>query len=317
MTASLRALLAGAIDYAGLFPPAALPLDKAFPNYLDYRQTSDAWMLGRFVIPAALLGELLCGYEEEIERESVPVPLALLGRNGSWLSGDNLIRGLSADLDLLREIHHELGNSVTAGTYEMRLTDELVRDTPEIPARVRLLGVCKTLRAAEVPGVTLFFERPPGTLRDMYEFLEHVAAVGAGFKLRCDSREPSLLPSVETIALALSRCRELGIPLKLTAGLHHPLAMVDPEQGVTMHGFINVFVAAAIAMCWAPPGEILVEVLSETEPDFFTFTDQELCWKEWRVDVETVRRMREKLLISFGSCSFDEPRDGLRALGWL
>ena len=33
MSSSLRALLAGAIDYAGLFPPAQLPLDQAPQAY--------------------------------------------------------------------------------------------------------------------------------------------------------------------------------------------------------------------------------------------------------------------------------------------
>ena len=33
MRASLRALLSEIVDYAGLFPPAGLPLDKAIRNY--------------------------------------------------------------------------------------------------------------------------------------------------------------------------------------------------------------------------------------------------------------------------------------------
>src|SRR5271156_4630318 len=55
MNASLRALISGAIDYAGLFTPTGLPLDQAIRNYARYRQEDDAWMLGRFVISAARL----------------------------------------------------------------------------------------------------------------------------------------------------------------------------------------------------------------------------------------------------------------------
>ena len=43
---SLRALLAHAIDYAGLFPPANLALEPALKNYAEYIRTPDAWMLG-------------------------------------------------------------------------------------------------------------------------------------------------------------------------------------------------------------------------------------------------------------------------------
>ncbi|MBL8796553.1 MAG: hypothetical protein JNM56_21815, partial [Planctomycetia bacterium] len=49
MSASLRALMHGVIDYAGLFPPAVLPLDQAIRNYASYRKDPDSWMLGRFV----------------------------------------------------------------------------------------------------------------------------------------------------------------------------------------------------------------------------------------------------------------------------
>jgi hypothetical protein len=47
---ALEALLAGAIDYAGCFPPASLPLEQAVKNYLSYRTGPHGWMLGRFVV---------------------------------------------------------------------------------------------------------------------------------------------------------------------------------------------------------------------------------------------------------------------------
>ncbi|MFL6538665.1 MAG: hypothetical protein ACJ8JD_10865, partial [Chthoniobacterales bacterium] len=49
--ASLRALLTGTVDYAGLFPPATLALDEALRNYAEYLRSADAWMLGPFVLP--------------------------------------------------------------------------------------------------------------------------------------------------------------------------------------------------------------------------------------------------------------------------
>src|SRR4051794_23711208 len=58
MTDSLRALLSGAIDYAGLFPPAQLPLTQAYYNHVEYLWSPESWLLGRFVCPAARLPEL-------------------------------------------------------------------------------------------------------------------------------------------------------------------------------------------------------------------------------------------------------------------
>src|SRR5437868_188482 len=51
VAASLRALLAGSIDYAGLFPPASLELEPSLRNYAQYLQAPESWMLGAFVLP--------------------------------------------------------------------------------------------------------------------------------------------------------------------------------------------------------------------------------------------------------------------------
>ena len=51
-------LLAGLIDYAGLFPPAALPMRDAVARYAEHRRGAERAMLGRFVVPAARLAEL-------------------------------------------------------------------------------------------------------------------------------------------------------------------------------------------------------------------------------------------------------------------
>jgi hypothetical protein len=55
---ALAALLHGVIDYAGLFPPASLDLTTAMRNYAAYRAGPHAWMLGRFVTPAACAAEV-------------------------------------------------------------------------------------------------------------------------------------------------------------------------------------------------------------------------------------------------------------------
>src|SRR6478752_2125835 len=46
------------VDYAGLFPPAELSMPDATARYASYLHSSDAWMLGRFVVPLERLDEL-------------------------------------------------------------------------------------------------------------------------------------------------------------------------------------------------------------------------------------------------------------------
>ena len=54
---ALAVLLDGLIDYAGLFPPAALSMPAAVAAYARYVIGTDRAMLGRFVVPAARLAD--------------------------------------------------------------------------------------------------------------------------------------------------------------------------------------------------------------------------------------------------------------------
>src|SRR5207244_3129767 len=56
LAASLRALLAHSIDYAGMFPPCQLELEPALKNQAQYLRTADAWMLSAFVLPVQQFG---------------------------------------------------------------------------------------------------------------------------------------------------------------------------------------------------------------------------------------------------------------------
>ena len=49
-SASLRALLNQAIDYAGMFPPCSLALEPALQNQANYVRSPERWMLNGFVL---------------------------------------------------------------------------------------------------------------------------------------------------------------------------------------------------------------------------------------------------------------------------
>ena len=50
-------LLRDLIDYAGLFPPASLAMAQTAANYDAYLRSEENWILGRFIVPVARLGE--------------------------------------------------------------------------------------------------------------------------------------------------------------------------------------------------------------------------------------------------------------------
>ncbi|MHB8468225.1 MAG: hypothetical protein ACYDCH_00485 [Gaiellaceae bacterium] len=53
-----RTLLTGLFDHAPLFPPASMTAAEALAEDRRARASDDAWLLGRFVCPAAQLAEL-------------------------------------------------------------------------------------------------------------------------------------------------------------------------------------------------------------------------------------------------------------------
>jgi hypothetical protein len=77
-SASLRALLTHIVDYAGLYPPAALPLPEVVANYQRYLQSQDAWILNRLVLPLDKLNEVKVGADWRmsvlVEGEPGPLP---------------------------------------------------------------------------------------------------------------------------------------------------------------------------------------------------------------------------------------------------
>ena len=48
----------------------------------------------------------------------------------------------------------------------------------------------------------------------------------------------------------------------------------------------------------------------------FKFGDEFFAWRDWKIDIKRLKD-RRRCVISFGSCSFDEPREDLRALKLL
>ena len=58
MKESLRTFMNGLIDYAGLFPPADLPLNEAINEYFEQLKSEHSAMLSRFIIPISKLNDL-------------------------------------------------------------------------------------------------------------------------------------------------------------------------------------------------------------------------------------------------------------------
>ena len=105
--------------------------------------------------------------------------------------------------------------------------------------------------------------------------------------------------------------------MKATAGLHHPLPRFDASLEVRMHGFINLFLAGVLGQVHPLSPTTIQQILEEEDASQFSFTDDHLAWRDLKATTEQIGRAGRTTILSFGCCSFDEPRDDLRALGWL
>lgn len=135
-----------------------------------------------------------------------------------------------------------------------------------------------------------------------------------GLKLRTGGVTAAAFPTTEQVAYVIEQCRKAHVPLKFTAGLHHPLRRFDPSVRTMIHGFLNVFCAATLAHAAAFEFHDILAVIEELDANAFQFSDEYLSWNDADASVDEIVIVRRNGAISFGSCSFDEPREDLRAL---
>jgi len=313
MMNSLKIFLSQIIDYAGLYPPASLPLEEAIRNFVKYQTEAEAWMLSRFIIPAKRLAELSQLAETIFPRDGV-LSFSILGRGGK--DADEFLENLKLDVaDILafRELH---GASVLVDMFETAL--------PLSALDERSSAVEWVTRATELlnkNGLTVFFEAPFGEgwqarAENLMRALRKIKDKHIGFKLRTGGVTANAFPTTSQIAWALAATRDAGVPMKATAGLHHPMRHYNESVLTKMHGFLNVFGAGLLAVTNDLTSEQIQAILEDEDPASFIFDETGFAWKNFHAKLEQVTRARQNF-VSFGSCSFDEPREDLQKLGLL
>jgi hypothetical protein len=135
-----------------------------------------------------------------------------------------------------------------------------------------------------------------------------------GIKFRMGGITANLFPSAKKAAYVIHECKKLGLSLKFTAGLHHPIRQYRLEVETFMHGFVNVFTASIMAYSLSITEETIEAILLDDNPDHFTFTINELSWRNLTVSSKEINKSRNVFALSYGSCSFEEPREELGEL---
>jgi hypothetical protein len=291
-------LLRDLIDYAGLFPPAGLSMMQSLANYNAYARSKWNWILGRFVVPVARLDEFedaLAGLPPESDRESECWRLsALLGTDPM------------ADVACIREFNVR---RTTGNPHRTIIVDS-------VEAKVAGAADVTRLSAAIPLEFTTYFEIP---LSACSESIAVVSGCGRRAKMRTGGETADKFPATESVIEFMRLCAAAKVPFKATAGLHHPLRsehrftyQCDSPSGV-MHGFINVFLAAAFLRVGMEP-RLAVQLLEEQSATAFQFDLDGISWREHQLNRDEIAAARQDFAVSFGSCSFTAPIDDLRSL---
>jgi hypothetical protein len=169
-------------------------------------------------------------------------------------------------------------------------------------------------------GLTAYFEIP--LKEDPAELSATLAQTGGLAKGRTGGVTAEAFPSAFELARFIAACAKEEVPFKATAGLHHPLrgeyrlTYAPDSPTATMHGFLNVFLAAGFAQNGMDV-EQLVEVLEERSPTAFTFESGRVVWRGEQLVRAHLINARHLAALAFGSCSFTEPIEDLQKLGLL
>lgn len=297
MSRALNTMIEGVIDYAGLFPPAQLCMADAVAEYLNLLNGPDSWLVSRFVCPANRLAEM--ADELETQKAEIGFGISVIGTGGT--DALSFGKGVVQDAGEFISFGSRCSDICEIQAYEVKAPPM------EIKAALRGLG---PFREMEV-----FVELPFD--ESLHDNLHHLAESDwLGAKARTGGLEASAFPSSEKLAAFIQECLNLNVIFKLTAGLHHPIRQFDPATGATMHGFLNVLVAAALADEHELTRKEIVRVLEEQDSRRFIFTQDEVGWGDLDAGLDAIEDMRG-IFISYGSCSVREPVQELQALKLL
>ncbi|MDQ6860967.1 MAG: hypothetical protein M3032_07415 [Verrucomicrobiota bacterium] len=302
--ASLRALLAGSIDYAGLFPPASLALEPSVANYAGYVRSVDEWMLGAFILPTGKFAEVATSLAQfDVEHR---FRISALGAKTD--TPEQFISAIETTAQSIREFEVQFGAIASVSQIEMPLATQPGASIAD--AYDALAGLNRPV----------FFEAPADeaerTIAGLAEHRRAGTPARLGFKLRTGGVVASAFPSSMQIARALVAAITHGVPIKFTAGLHHPIRLLHSSVQTKMHGFLNVLGAGVLAAEHKWDAVQTAGMLDDESAESFVFNDNRFSWREWTIATDRIAPQRE-LITSLGSCSFDEPREDLIALNLL
>ena len=307
MYPSLKALLTGIVDYAGLFPPTAMTMEAAVEHYTDYQSGPFSWMLGSFLVPLSRWSE----FETIFQHQKQNRDLQHTSISSSWpihliIANNDALETVQSILKTeIKQQNHEY--EIKAIEFSSLFADKLSQAIASIPKKC-----------------DIYFEVPLNS--DVQSALTPVKAAGQFAKIRTGGLTPDAFPSFLDIAKFLVLAAQQKLPFKATAGLHHllpdwhPLPAPNHRAQAKMQGFLNVAIAAAIAYRFPVTPTQLANLLEHNSLKTCRFETEgihvQAMWEAttdvYRLSWSELVESRRAFFQGFGSCSFELPTTELQ-----
>jgi hypothetical protein len=318
---AIHKLIAHAVDYAGLFPPASLTMPQTVQNYARYRDEAAQGLLGRLVVPAGRLVELREAIDQLFpEQQATSEPWKISALVPVDAASD--FRDFGQAIASIEQFNEQFSIARPVAT----LVDS-------IELKVNSVAELQALASLVPAPLETYFEidclSDPAPLLSALARLRQTAAAAGGAqkstgslnaKIRTGSVDADQIPAVEPVARFVAACARDFIPFKATAGLHHPIRneyplsyQVDAACG-TMHGFVNMFVATLCAFEYQLNELEIAQILHERDGRNFHFEEDRIQWRHLTIGLDRIAALRQHSIQSFGSCSFDEPTEEIYEL---
>jgi hypothetical protein len=290
---------AALIDYAGVFPPAALSVQDAVAGYRAVRDAPSAWVAGRFLIRASQLEDLAAAVTSTMRHGEAP-----------WETSVVFDIDPREAASRAADFHAEMEPAMTVAAAEAPIVDTSTAGVQ------RLFTTVGSITPEVVPFLEITRDADvTAQIRAIAACISDAGRTG-GAKLRCGGITPDLFPSPDEVAEFIMAVIEARVPFKATAGLHHPVRHHDPTIGTHRHGFVNILVATAAAAQGADRSTVAA-IVAETDADAFRVSAAFASWRSLSIPGSALRRVRQESFVAYGSCDFDEPVTALASLGMM
>lgn len=286
-------------------------------------------MLSKFVVGTGLLSDLITLIDAEPESPS-PFKITLVGAASNDL--DSFKKGIDNTVSAIKNALASTGKKIRVSTLEIKVPLACLKEENSSDLQAAIEYTVQSMAKSETLPYQVFFEVPGfefdidnakvlikgiHTHNEWLESNEKENYCFSGFKIRCGGVEAFQFPPSDYMAEAITFSRENAVPLKFTAGLHHPVRHFNDSVQTKMHGFLNVFGASLLSYSKKLGEAELLDILNDENASNFSFDETEFSWKGQSVSFEELHMLRDLSVTSFGSCSFDEPVEDLQKLNLI